>query len=463
MSETGAEVRVHRTLLGLYTDQWRQNLQALDSTELVFLLQGVGHLELEELLADIYKPLLVTEDDGDKEDTNEQNDKTVDENTEGLDISINTSELNRDERINVKVDPKYIDIDDQDEDYSCPTGVTDIVTEDQEIFKDSFSQDDFIEEESEEKTEALDVRLKTLEYKEKMKKVTDGNRTRFICLLCDSEYKKEMSARSHIESKHFGLKYPCKECNMVLVSISSYAFHQSEKHRRDPLVMKECDYCDYSTQDKKCLERHISRTHLNEKVECEKCHKKYKKENLKEHLKLVHGPKTECCDVCSQFVSDIKIHKRKIHKEKICQICNMSLSGERSYSIHNTKFHKESKDQKERSVFKCSSCDYTTHKKELLNRHDLINHNINYIYCDQCEYKTKLETHLREHQRKKHDNNFQKYKCDQCDYKCIRSDYLRRHVESLHEKVRYHCDQCGYQATRMQYLKKHYKTIHNLN
>ena len=53
MSETGAEVRVHRTLLGLYTDQWRQNLQALDSTELVFLLQGVGHLELEELLADI--------------------------------------------------------------------------------------------------------------------------------------------------------------------------------------------------------------------------------------------------------------------------------------------------------------------------------------------------------------------------------------------------------------------------
>ena len=44
-----------------------------------------------------------------------------------------------------------------------------------------------------------------LEYKEKMKKVTDGNITKFVCQLCDIEYKQEINARSHIESKHFGM------------------------------------------------------------------------------------------------------------------------------------------------------------------------------------------------------------------------------------------------------------------
>ena len=66
VSETGAEVRVHRTLLGLYTDQWRQNLTGLDSTDLVFILQGVGDQELEEIVYKIYIPLF---DNGDHEST----------------------------------------------------------------------------------------------------------------------------------------------------------------------------------------------------------------------------------------------------------------------------------------------------------------------------------------------------------------------------------------------------------
>ena len=63
MSETGSEVKVHRILLGLYTDQWRQNLQGLASTGFVFILQGVGDQELEELANDIYRPLFDTRED----------------------------------------------------------------------------------------------------------------------------------------------------------------------------------------------------------------------------------------------------------------------------------------------------------------------------------------------------------------------------------------------------------------
>ena len=56
MAETGVEVKVHRTLLGLYTDQWRQNLTGLDSTDLVFILQGVVDQELEDIVSNIYRP-----------------------------------------------------------------------------------------------------------------------------------------------------------------------------------------------------------------------------------------------------------------------------------------------------------------------------------------------------------------------------------------------------------------------
>ena len=162
MSETGLEVSVHRTLLGLYTEQWRRNLQGLGSSELVFILQGVGHQELEQLVNDIYKPLFVTEDDcdgiegkdvGDKEDADEEVEITeveveVDENIKEIDIRKEvknlkeTSELKGSEGIDVNVDSKYNDLDDH-------TGGV-IVTEKQEIFQTSLSQNDLFQEESQE-------------------------------------------------------------------------------------------------------------------------------------------------------------------------------------------------------------------------------------------------------------------------------------------------------------------------
>ena len=253
----------------------------------------------------------------------------------------------------------------------------------------------------------------------------------------------------------------CENCRVVLSSLRSYIDHKSKFHRREPSMKsvtttKECDYCDYSAPKKTTLERHISSVHLNEKVECPECHKNFSKHKLKEHLKLVHGPKTEYCDVCSKYVSHLKEHKRKSHAEKKCQFCDKSFYGQSSYFQHIKKVHKE--DNKEK--FRCSSCDYTTRAKENLQKHDQVNHNINYIYCDQCEYKTKLKCRFNEHQKKKHDGNFQKFQCDQCDYQCVRSDYLKKHIQSKHEKIRYPCDQCGYQATRRQYLNKHLETIH---
>ena len=62
VSEEGTEVKVHRILLALYTDQWRQTLQGLEISQLVLLLQDVGAQELDQLVTDIYKPFTATGD-----------------------------------------------------------------------------------------------------------------------------------------------------------------------------------------------------------------------------------------------------------------------------------------------------------------------------------------------------------------------------------------------------------------
>ena len=68
VSETGWEVRVHRILLGLYSQQWRQILHGLSSTELVFIMQGMARTDLQELLNNIYKPLYETQHEEDESD-----------------------------------------------------------------------------------------------------------------------------------------------------------------------------------------------------------------------------------------------------------------------------------------------------------------------------------------------------------------------------------------------------------
>ena len=66
VSEGGSQVKVHRLLLGLYSDQWRLTLQGLEISQLVFILQGVDGLQLGKLVSEIYQAF--TESDSEVED-----------------------------------------------------------------------------------------------------------------------------------------------------------------------------------------------------------------------------------------------------------------------------------------------------------------------------------------------------------------------------------------------------------
>ena len=55
VTEGGSQVKVHRLLLGLYSDQWRLTLQGLEISQPVFILQGVDELQLGRLVGEIYQ------------------------------------------------------------------------------------------------------------------------------------------------------------------------------------------------------------------------------------------------------------------------------------------------------------------------------------------------------------------------------------------------------------------------
>ena len=146
----------------------------------------------------------------------------------------------------------------------------------------------------------------------------------------------------------------------------------------------------------------------------------------------------------------------RVHKEKTCDHCGEDFQNDSFLSRHLRENHQDKIEQ-----FKCPSCDYTSYDKRYMKTHRQKHiYNKTYLYCDQCEYKSKRKILLQNHLKQNHDSNLKYFQCDRCDYKAARKDNLITHQNSQHDNVRYPCDQCEYQATRMSYLQQHLLTKH---
>ena len=79
-------------------------------------------------------------------------------------------------------------------------------------------------------------------------------------------------------------------------------------------------------------------------------------------------------------------------------------------------------------------------------------------YCDQCEYVSTINHHMKQHKESKHEGI--RYRCDQCDYVWTYNHDLKKHTKSKHEGIGYPSDQCEYLDTRSNDLNKHKKAKH---
>ena len=109
--------------------------------------------------------------------------------------------------------------------------------------------------------------------------------------------------------------------------------------------------------------------------------------------------------------------------------------------------------------YACNVCEVKFHYQRDLIQHNKVYHANGMMYCcDQCDYRNKNKSKIREHRESEHEGI--RYNCPSCDYKAKRPSHLRFHVEAIHEKIRYMCKQCDHEFTAKENLTRHVQAQH---
>ena len=163
-------------------------------------------------------------------------------------------------------------------------------------------------------------------------------------------------------------------------------------------------------------------------------------ENRKEEVVKVDKSEDEDhfkCDECSfeaSFQDDLDTHIfSNLHFDGLmfgCQHCDKQFTQERGLKRHDLQ-----------------------HEKEILQRKKI-------IICKMCAIRLKGSRNLYHHIRTFHLSQEEPYSCDQCDYKSKNKSYVKEHIKLKHSGVKHECYQCNQNFTYKTSLRKHIKTNH---
>ena len=158
--------------------------------------------------------------------------------------------------------------------------------------------------------------------------------------------------------------------------------------------------------------------------------------------------KCSVCGVTKPTMQQVNEHHLQKHKPQICTICGctFALASSLTRHMYNHEQHR----------FNCDSCNYTVHFKSELKAHKVLHrknpafqcmvkncgkwfcrkweltmhikkHDGEKYKCDECEFTTKLEKHLKEHKRKHSDDC--PYLCKICNKGFHYRSGLKRHQD----------------------------------
>ena len=184
-----------------------------------------------------------------------------------------------------------------------------------------------------------------------------------------------------------------------------------------------CQICDYATNMKVHLTRHLAVHGIGKRFKCDKCDKEFAyKQSLKNHRETHNSTSDFQCQQCG----------------KIYKTCD-------GFQEH-MKTHWE-------KIITCDQCEKMFSTTAFLKEHKKAVHVLKSFKCGQCHYRAKLQKHLKTHIKRVHDGVPDKSsKCDLCDYQGTSSN-LKKHKESIHEnKKNWFCKACPYSS----YHKKNF-------
>lgn len=219
-----------------------------------------------------------------------------------------------------------------------------------------------------------------------------------------------------------------------------------------------CNYCNYTSQKRYLLSRHM-KSHSEERPhKCSVCERGFKTmPSLQNHMNIHTGTKPHCCRFCdSNFTTSGELvrHVRYIHtKEKPhqcteCDYCSVELSKLRRHMRSHTG----------ERPYQCPHCTYASPDTFKLKRHLRIHTGEKPYECDICGSRFTQSNSLKAH-KMIHSGAKPIYQCELCPTTCGRKTDLRIHVQKLHTSDKpIKCKRCGETFPDRYSYKLHSKT-----
>ena len=184
-----------------------------------------------------------------------------------------------------------------------------------------------------------------------------------------------------------------------------------------------CHICDFVTNKKSGLTRHLTVHGIGDRFKCDQCDKDF---STKNHLQTHINAHSECPQKCNQ--------------------CGKMYKTANIMKQHIASMHSEKRLQ-------CDKCDQMFSTIVRLNSHKKAVYVLKSFKCEQCKYRCKMKAQLKYHINQVH--NTVSWKCDLCDFQGQKSD-LKRHKESIHEnKKNWFCKACPYSTYRKENFVLH--------
>ena len=197
------------------------------------------------------------------------------------------------------------------------------------------------------------------------------------------------------------------------------------------------DYKDYP--EEKINNLNAKNDDMEELFDCDQCDSQFEgKGNLENHILTYHDNQTcyvpqykHTCNQCqyeTQQRSLLKRHIQSMHEglRYNCNQCNYTGKSKDVLKIHNKSKHLGIK-------YPCIQCQYIARQKNSLKKHIQSKHEGVRYDCNQCNYQTTQQGILTNHIKSKHLGI--KYCCNLCQYEATEKRILKRHMQSTHEGV----------------------------
>ena len=275
------------------------------------------------------------------------------------------------------------------------------------------------------------------------------------------------------------VKFPCDLCDYVSPTNEVLRKHKEETHDTKP--SKYCETCGRIFKDRRKLENHVERNHLQH--QCEVCDFSGLFSQLDTHMKKKHPKhKPYKCEICTmEFATQFgrknhdfyyrfncagNIKSIESKRDVICETCGEVFSNTKLLDKHNEKIHKI---QPEMNHI-CETCGAGHSTKVLLYQHVKIIHGQKCFICILCDQKATKMSHIKKHLSESHNVLFKSslskdiYPCETCQQRFESTSDLDAHFANEHKQIQNNrCEDCDKVLVSKTLLLAHKMEFHQFN